>query len=1047
MNFVGKKLALSVMVALAVLSRASIGLAADLVYNTSTTITSPVVVSSPDKVVIYRGASVDLNADMNITGTPASHQSLYILEGATLNVGAGQTVAAWGELQLEGGPNGTNTSIFLNSGSRVIIDGTGTTEEGYFGLGNYYRNSQSGNGGFYLTDGYDNRGVVRAVVNGNGVYIDANQCFEITKDSNLIISPNSDLTIDADNLWGDLSNLEGLFIAGKLENFGSWDNVGTDEPWREKNGLYFVNSMGEEPMEGGRVTIRANSRLTINSPIVLFGETSILEMAPASSLKVNGTLYLNRNESRDSGTPFVLTDFETDNLFVNSGVYSFNGTAKTNGVVNIYDSRIIVEDSFSNIANDEGIEVMSSEIVMTTGSHIDLLGELWVAADHAPYHPDSIGPPSIVYMSAGSTINSPVYSNMENGLNLGSDDGPTSKGYLIVDTAGGSPAILNTSFTNHVQNGAIEIMDNSTLNINFDVTGPVNSHGVLLLGGGDASASSGIAETQSVLDDLNFVDKNNNLITVSQIHPSASSGPVNWAGYDGQIIMHPGSSLNVAGRVYFGNKSAVNVGLNTLSISGDTWFKNGSIYYLTRSDTASGSISIGGLTTVEDEVKLYVYGPLAVNSSNNVILSSAGGFASSNVFVNDLFQLEISGNDIIISGYSGSGPIINQVGGGGASPNNGSFAGFVDRILSEAGSSPQAQALAAKVGDVLQTIDALYNAGHAGEASMALRQFIGEEALTSISAAVETIHQAGAALGKRFGTLLGSPSAPSAGYGSAQERLWAAGFGSWARQKDASGLLGYKYSTGGVILGFDHEVAALPGLTLGINGAFSKGKLKSNDHLTETDVDTYGFGLYGLYQAQNGFFVEANIGLGKTDNDLESTRVLSGTKSRGDFDSANFQAGFNLGYKFKLADNVSLIPSVGLQYIRIKQDSWQEKMAANVPEVAHWYGDSKQDFVEIPVSLKLESNHQVGGVVLTPEIHAGAIFTANDPESRMRMGFVGSNSSVFLTGIDSGKNRFQGGTSLKVQVNGTIDFFAAYDVEARSKYTSHYAQLGLGFSF
>jgi hypothetical protein len=65
---------------------------------------------------------------MNIQGPSASVQSLYILEGSTLNVGAGQTICAYGEVELEGGPNGQNTSIILNSGSRVFINGTGTQE-------------------------------------------------------------------------------------------------------------------------------------------------------------------------------------------------------------------------------------------------------------------------------------------------------------------------------------------------------------------------------------------------------------------------------------------------------------------------------------------------------------------------------------------------------------------------------------------------------------------------------------------------------------------------------------------------------------------------------------------------------------------------------------------------------------------------------------------------------------------------------------------------------------------------------------------------------
>jgi outer membrane autotransporter protein len=413
--------------------------------------------------------------------------------------------------------------------------------------------------------------------------------------------------------------------------------------------------------------------------------------------------------------------------------------------------------------------------------------------------------------------------------------------------------------------------------------------------------------------------------------------------------------------------------------------------------------------------------------------------------VNPLFELEQDGNDIVIADYKGSNPVINPPSGG-SSPNAGRGAALVDSII---GSLTATSVLIEKIVNALETIEILQATGHSAEANIAIRQLIGEDVLPVINAAVETVHQVGAAIGRRLGAIRSMSFAPSAGYGSFQERIWVTGFGSWAKQKDTDVLLGYEYNSGGVILGFDHEVASVPGLTLGINGAFSKGKLKNNDHLSDTDIDSYSFGIYGLYEASNGFFAEANFGMGWSQNDLEATDFLTRVRRTGNFDTKSLQAGLNLGYTFKLADNVNLVPSVGIQYIHIKQDGWRERLSnPNAPTVAaHWFGDSKQNFVEIPVSVKLESSHKVGSAVISPEIHVGGIFTANNPRSNVRMGFIGSNSSMNLVGIDSGKNRFQMGTSLKVQVSDYVDIFASYELETRSKFTSHYAHLGLGVSF
>jgi outer membrane autotransporter protein len=512
--------------------------------------------------------------------------------------------------------------------------------------------------------------------------------------------------------------------------------------------------------------------------------------------------------------------------------------------------------------------------------------------------------------------------------------------------------------------------------------------------------------------------------------------------------MRPGSHLNVNGRAYFANHSSIDVGLNTLNISGDTWFKNGSSYALERTASASGKIEIGGVTHIGDDVRVFMTGSNVVNANNNVILSSAGGFADANVFVNPLFDLEISGNDMIIGDFKGSGTIIELAGGMasvGISPNVIHISMLIDSIFS----SGDSLVLQAQLIDTLSAIDALSSTGHAAEAAIAVRQLIGEGVLPIINAGVENVHQVRSALGTRMGSVRNFSFAPSAGSGDAGSRVWAAGFGAWAKQKDADGFFGYKYGSRGVLLGFDHELAAVPGLTLGINASISNGEMKNNGYYSETDIDTFGLGIYGMYEAANGFFVEGNLGISWSENRMETKSVLTGAMRKADFDAKTFQAGLNFGYTFRPADNVHLVPTVGLQYIRIKQDGWQERLSdPNLPDIpAHWFGDSKRDFLEVPVSLKLESTHRIGSVTVTPEVHVGAVFTVNDPKSSMRMGFVGSDSSMSLVGIDSGKSRFQAGAGVKIQATDLVDIFASYELETRSKYTSQYAHLGVGFSF
>ena len=116
--------------------------------------------------------------------------------------------------------------------------------------------------------------------------------------------------------------------------------------------------------------------------------------------------------------------------------------------------------------------------------------------------------------------------------------------------------------------------------------------------------------------------------------------------------------------------------------------------------------------------------------------------------------------------------------------------------------------------------------------------------------------------------------------------------------------------------------------------------------------------------------------------------------------------------------------------------------------MAHWFGEVKNDFVEFPVKLRLNSTIEAGnGVLITPELRVGGTFVANKPDAQMQMGFVGSGASTSINGINPDKSRFQVGGGVKIQATDLVDIFANYDYEGRSGFKSHSASAGLGFSF
>jgi outer membrane autotransporter protein len=348
-------------------------------------------------------------------------------------------------------------------------------------------------------------------------------------------------------------------------------------------------------------------------------------------------------------------------------------------------------------------------------------------------------------------------------------------------------------------------------------------------------------------------------------------------------------------------------------------------------------------------------------------------------------------------------------------------------------------------------LEGIYDLAKNGDpdAEVALRQLIGEEALTSANAAHENVSLVNTAISGRFNALHYHNYAPPAGYGDTFNRLWVDGYGTWSKQKDSNSVRGYDFDAAGIVLGYDREIEAVSGLTLGLSGSYLDGEVKNNDGLAKTDIETVSVGIYETYEFNNGFLLDANLAYSFAQNDADIYVPLVQARKKSSFVSQSFLAELDLGYAYHLSEDTRLIPSVGLRYIRVKQDGWQEKIVSDPDNnaVANWFGDSKNNFLEIPLTLKFQTTFETENVTFKPEVRVGGVISANSPKNDLRMGFVGIGDSTVLQGIDSGKSRLQAGAGLRFQFNNDLDVFVNYDFEARSKYQSHIASLGLGFSF
>ncbi len=433
-------------------------------------------------------------------------------------------------------------------------------------------------------------------------------------------------------------------------------------------------------------------------------------------------------------------------------------------------------------------------------------------------------------------------------------------------------------------------------------------------------------------------------------------------------------------------------------------------------------------------------------TSTTSITDSTGAFTN-----NILYDVRLRENDTIL--YLGAG------GSNGMKPVEEIVSG-----LSEAGVSAGANT-APGVGLILNSglgsiNEAFQKIGQIaaldpGTASTVLKQLLGQNSIQAIEA-TNTIAQSFS--NRVFGrlsqmrdtrTAMNSAPIQSNGalasirggdaYGSLANRIWAGGFGAFTRQ---NGDDGYKYDSGGFILGYDRQFGQ--NITAGFTGAYSRGTQKDSGGQYKDDVDTMNLGLYASYDPQCGFYAEANLGFGYSWNkERQDFAAPLGGFNEGKFQTYSFQAGGNVGYAFMLPAAFRVIPTVGLQFIHVHQKGYQQTGFA-----AMWKDSSTMNYVEIPLAVRLNKTFELGnGVSITPEVRGAWIIEAKKDEASVRTGYVGSAASTTLFGANSGRNRGLVGAGVKARFRNNVDAFIDYNLEFRNKYQNHNIMAGVGLSF
>ncbi len=274
-------------------------------------------------------------------------------------------------------------------------------------------------------------------------------------------------------------------------------------------------------------------------------------------------------------------------------------------------------------------------------------------------------------------------------------------------------------------------------------------------------------------------------------------------------------------------------------------------------------------------------------------------------------------------------------------------------------------------------------------------------------------------------------------------RVWAGGFGTWAKQDSRSGLAGYDYDSRGLALGYEYSRDRLHA---GVAAAYSRGKLEVDDLGYDNKPDVLNLALHGAYVHDSGVYLEGGLGYGHAWNDYRADMLLGGKKT-GKYGSDTFSADLEAGYVARLAHGFNLVPSVGVEYAYLRNDSWKEKVSGHSTAPANRFAAGHDHALDIPVGLRANRAFVLGnGSVVVPEVRAAYVYTANKSRPTVQSGFAGAPGGFDVHGVEPGRGhwRFGGGLSGRI---GRVEVHAEYEFETRSGFRAHNVNASVGVAF
>lgn len=275
--------------------------------------------------------------------------------------------------------------------------------------------------------------------------------------------------------------------------------------------------------------------------------------------------------------------------------------------------------------------------------------------------------------------------------------------------------------------------------------------------------------------------------------------------------------------------------------------------------------------------------------------------------------------------------------------------------------------------------------------------------------------------------------------GSSINRAWLGGFGTWEDADRRNGDAGYKYKSGGFMLGYDRTFGQA--LTVGAAFGYSRGDFEAKAALdNDSDIDTYSFNLYANYRHHSGFFATAMGGYAYSDNDIRTMYTVADW-DKSDYHVGTWAVGGTLGYEWRPLPCLAVTPSAGLYYYDARSNRYNSTVKNGLK--------LKQDSTELPVELTVAYDViNAGDKKLSLEGSVGwsYAFDDNGADADFRYNNIVNSPTVYVEGRKPGRHTLSAGGGVRYRT-GRFEFAAEYDYRRRADFDSHRVFGSVGIRF